>query len=220
MPGYQVKFQTVTVGGTDYLIRSLSDNLQYSDADGAAARLGISSASWPLFGQVWPSARVLAAAMNDFRLPGKRVLEVGAGLALASLVVHKRHGDVTASDIHPLSRSFLEENVRLNHLQPLPYADGNWLVDSPLLGRFDLIIGSDVLYERNQPAVLAAFIDRHSAPTVEVLIVDPGRGNRAGFRREMDSLGYLRHESRADCVLEGGEAYKGSFLHFHRALAA
>lgn len=74
MPGYQVKFQTVTVGGTDYLIRSLSDSLQYSDADGAAARLGISSASWPLFGQVWPSARVLAAAMNDFRLPGKRVL--------------------------------------------------------------------------------------------------------------------------------------------------
>jgi len=220
MPGYQVKFQTVTVGGTDYLIRSLSDLQQYADPDGAAERAGISAANWPLFGQVWPSARVLALAMHGFRLAGKRILEIGAGLALASLVVHRRDGDVTATDCHPLSRLFLEENVRLNHLAPLSYQDGNWQEDNPALGRFDLIIGSDVLYDRSQPALLAAFIDRHSAATAEVLIVDPDRGNRVGFRREMDGLGYLHHETTADCALENGEAYKGRFLHFHRALAA
>jgi hypothetical protein len=47
-------------------------------------------------------------------LEGKRILEVGAGLALASLVVHRRGGDITASDYHPLIPDFLKENLRLN----------------------------------------------------------------------------------------------------------
>jgi predicted nicotinamide N-methyase len=220
MPGYRVKFETVSVAGTDYLIRSLLDRQQYSDPHGEAETAGISPAAWPLFGQVWPSARVLALAMNSFNLADRRILEIGAGLALASLVVHKRLGDMTVSDCHPLSRAFLEENVLLNKLGPLRYEEGNWNRSNAALGRFDLIIGSDVLYERDQPALLAAFIDRHSAPTVEVLIVDPDRGNRAGFRREMDGRGFLHHESRADCTLEDGQPYKGRFLHFYRAPAA
>jgi len=217
MADYQVRFQTITVGSTDYLIRSLLDNQQYFDPLGEAERLGISSASWSLFGQVWPSARVLAKMMDGFNLAGKRVLEIGAGLGLASLVVHKRLGDMTASDRHPLSRSFLEENLLLNHLAPMAYEQGNWDEANPALGKFDLIIGSDVLYERDQPAALAAFIDRHSAGVAEVLIVDPNRGNRPAFRRAMAGLGYLYNETSADCSFADGEEYKGHLLHFHRS---
>jgi hypothetical protein len=85
MPNYHVKFETVTVGGTDYLIRSLLNLQQYSDPLGEAELAGISPASWSLFGHLWPSARVLALAMHTFDLAGKRILEIGAGLALASL---------------------------------------------------------------------------------------------------------------------------------------
>jgi len=218
MADYQVRFQTITIGSSDYLIRSLLDRQQYSDPLGEAEKLGISSASWSLFGQVWPSARVLAKMMDGFKLGGKRVLEIGAGLGLASLVVHKRQGDMTASDRHPLSRSFLEENLLLNHLGPMAYQQGNWDDENPALGKFDLIIGSDVLYERDQPAVLAAFIERHSADGVEVLIVDPNRGNRPAFRRAMAGLGYLYNETSADCTFDDGEVYKGHFLHFHRGV--
>lgn len=104
MPGYHVKCQTVTVGGTDYLIRSLSDLQQYSDPLGEAKLAGISPVSWP-------SARVLALAMHTIDLTGKRILEIGAGLALASLVIHRRAGDMTVSDWHPLSQAFLNENL-------------------------------------------------------------------------------------------------------------
>jgi predicted nicotinamide N-methyase len=155
--------------------------------------------------------------MDGFNLAGKRVLEIGAGLGLASLVVHKRQGDMTASDRHPLSHSFLKENLLLNHLGPMAYAQGNWAEANPALGKFDLIIGSDVLYERDQPAALAAFIDRHSAGVAEVLIVDPNRGNRPAFRRAMAGLGYLYNETSADCIFADGEDYKGHFLHFHRS---
>lgn len=216
MAGYKVRYQTITIGNTDYLIRSLLDRQQFCDPLGEAEKAGISSASWSLFGQVWPSARVLATMMDGYTLAGKRILEIGAGLGLASLVVHKRQGDMTASDCHPLSHVFLKENLLLNHLGPLPYQNGNWTTENPGLGKFDLIIGSDLLYERNQPAILAAFIERHAAVAAEVLIVDPNRGNRPSFRRAMAGLGYLYNESSADCTFADGEIYKGHVLHFRR----
>ena len=111
MPGYLVKVEAVEVGGTPMQIRSLLDRQQFSDPHGDALRQGISSAAWPLFGLVWPSSQVLADAMLRFDLGSKRVLEVGCGLALASLVVQRRHGDITASDCHPLAEAFLLDNL-------------------------------------------------------------------------------------------------------------
>lgn len=220
MSGYDVKFETVTVGQSDYLIRSLLDRQQYSDPLGDAERAGISPATWPLFGLIWPSSRVLAEAMDRHDLTGKRILEIGAGLALASLVVHRRMGDITASDSHPLSQSFLDENLLLNHLKPLPFKQCQWEIADAELGLFDLIMGSDVLYERDHPTQLAGFIDHHAADESEVIIVDPDRGNRAAFCRQMGDFGFSLAESRADRTWTNGESYKGRFLNFQRHLPA
>ncbi len=57
-------------------------------------------------------------------------------------------------------------------------------------GGFDLIIGSDLLYERSQPEQLAAFVQPHASPQAEVLIVDPNRGNRSAFHAGMAQLGF------------------------------
>jgi predicted nicotinamide N-methyase len=218
MPGYEVRQQTVNIGGLDYDVRSLLDNQQYADPQGSAEDAGMGASGWPLFGQVWPSARVLALAMHSHAIEGKRILEIGAGLALASLVIHRRAGDVTVTDWHPLTEAFLQQNLLANDLGPLPYKPGNWALDDASgasgLGRFDLIIGSDVLYERQQPAQLARFIDQHAALGAEIIIVDPDRSNRSAFCREMAALGYRLTMRTADKTLEGGEAYKGRFLSF------
>jgi predicted nicotinamide N-methyase len=216
MPGYQVKTETLTLGGQPWNIRSLSDSQQLANAGDGSAGIGIPEAGWGMFGQVWPSARVLALAMQTHPLEGLRVLEIGAGLALASLVMHRRGADVTVSDWHPLTESFLKDNLRLNSLGPLRYATGNWATENPALGQFDLIVGSDLLYERQQPEQLATFICRHAAPGAEVLIVDPDRGNRAAFGRAMAARGYLLTMRPALRWLEDGQAYKGRFLHLRR----
>lgn len=217
MPGYQVKLETIPVAGLAMQVRSLLDKQQFHDPDGEAERLGISSATWPLFGMVWPSALVLAAHLQDAVLGPRRILEVGCGLALASLSLHRRHGDVTASDCHPLAGAFLGENLKLNALPVLPYLHGDWATVNTELGLFDLIIGSDVLYERDQPGLLAAFIERHSQAAMEVVIVDPDRGNRAGFNRLMDTLGFDREERKVWQLPDGSTPYKGRVLSYARA---
>jgi len=234
VPGYLTKQQWVAVAGVDdLLIRSLLDRDQFSDPFGDAARLGISSAAWPLFGLLWPSGAQLAARLGQRRvLPAERILEVGCGLALASLVGHRRGADVTASDGHPLAAAFLAENLRLNGLGPLKYRHGHW-ADAPappargrgerarsVRGRFELIVGSDLLYERDDEGLLAAFIGRHAADAAEVWIVDPDRGNRPAFHRRMAALGFGRDEQRLDApARDGGAAYKGRLLSYHRSAA-
>ena len=229
MPGYQTKQESIAVAGVaDLVIRSLLDKQQYYDPLGEADRMGISSAMWPLFGLLWPSGAHLAARMAARPVDiTERVLEIGCGLGLASLVGHRRGADMTASDCHPMAASFLAENVRLNGLAPMKYRHGHWSATAPeqdaaegaslasayVHGHFDLIIGSDLLYERDANASLAHFIGRHASPTVEVWIVDPDRGNRPAFNRQMAEQGFLMREEKLDRAASPGvDAYKGRLL--------
>lgn len=105
--GYEVKWQDVAVaGGSDLHIRSLLDSQQFHDPLGEAEAAGISPACWSLFGQIWPSAQKLADLMQSWEFGSRRILELGCGLGLASLVIHRRLGDITASDCHPLTNRF------------------------------------------------------------------------------------------------------------------
>ncbi|CAD5372011.1 SAM-dependent methyltransferase [Rubrivivax sp. A210] len=230
MPGYLTKLERIAIAGADHLmIRSLLDRQQFADPLGEAARLGISSATWPLFGLLWPSGALLAARMAARLLkPGERILEIGCGLALSSLVGHRRGADVTASDNHPLAAGFLAANLRLNALPAMKYRHGEWAIAPPAdlaqpawrptaLGRFDLIIGSDVLYDRDASAALAGFVGRHAADEAEIWIVDPERGNRPRFARALAQQGYALQEQRLDHGAHGeAPAYRGRLLVFKR----
>lgn len=216
-PGYAVKHQTVAVaGGTFLQVRSLLDRQQYYDPCGEAEAAGISPSCWPLFGQVWPSAQKLADLMQGWALGTQRILEIGCGLGLASMVIHRRQGNITASDRHPLAQPFLQANLLLNQLPDLRYCTGNWGRKNPALGEFDLIIGSDVLYERGHPEQLAQFILLHAAPAAQILIIDPNRGNRSAFNRHMAQYGFALTETKIDAPLHDGTPYRGRLLHYIR----
>ena len=44
--------------------------------------------------------------------------------------------------------------------------------------KYDLIVGSDLLYEPDMPKALARFVNLYAAEQAEVWIVDPNRGYR------------------------------------------
>lgn len=231
MPGYQIKQERIVITGTtDLIIRSLLDRQQFADPHGQARRMGISSASWPLFGLAWPSGLRLAACMAARPMvSGEKILELGCGLALPSLICHRLGANITASDCHPLAGVFLLENLALNHMAPMKYCHGDWMpapqvhADDEVLpvsvaGRFDLLIGSDLLYERDVSGSLAGFIGQHALPKAEVWIVDPDRSNRSAFNRLMREQGFDRSETRLDLLAtEHALAYKGRLLKYQRA---
>jgi hypothetical protein len=108
----RIRYQTIEFGDVDIHLRTLRDRQQYLDVDDVAGKLGISSATWPLFGVVW--------------VAGKRILKVGCGIALASLVLNHRFADITATNYHPEAGHFLVENVQLNKGKEIPFVRMGW----------------------------------------------------------------------------------------------
>ena len=224
-PGYLTKQESIAVNGVpNLMIRSLLDNQQFYDPDDAALDLGISSAFWSLFGLLWPSGSHLAERMALRPVnTQERILEIGCGLALSSLVGHRRGANITASDCHPLASAFLKENLRLNNLAPMAYKHGHWgqhndqQQDTTVDSKFDLIIGSDILYERDERGELAHYINDHMEDHAEVWVVDPNRGNRAHFHRNMAAQGFkLSEETLKVGATDGEAAYQGRMLTYSR----
>ena len=209
-------YQTVEFGKTDIHLCTLRDKQEFHDPLGIAEDLGISSASWPLFGVVWPSSMVLAHYICDYETGSKRILEIGCGMALSSLLLNKRHANITATDYHPETGNFLSRNTILNDGKPIAYEQVDWSAAEDSLGLFDLIIGSDLLYEEQHVALLANFIASHSNPKCEVILVDPGRGRKNKLSKRMVELGYASCQQKPSHTDYLPKEFKGHILTFSR----
>jgi len=103
------------------------------------------------------------------------------------------------------------------------YRHGHWgehatqHQDIAVSSRFDLVIGSDILYERDERGDLAHYINEHVEDHSEVWVVDPNRGNRSHFHRNMAAQGFALSEEALDIsATENVAAYKGRMLTYSR----
>lgn len=135
----------------------------------------------PYFGTLWPAGRVLAQYLSERALPREaEILEIGCGLALPSIYLAKRGLRVEATDMHPDVPLFLNTNRELNAPVDGPdFISLDWREPSPRA--WDLILASDVLYDKTQPATLLRFLKSAVAPGGRCLLADPGRTYVQGF---------------------------------------
>lgn len=217
MTSLRYQYQTIEFGKSDIHLRTLRNRQEYSDDDDIAEKLGISSANWSLFGIVWDSSKVLANYMFEYEFEDKKILEVGCGIALSSLMLNQRHANITATDYHPEAGSFLLNNVMLNEGTKIPFIRTSWADVESGLGKFDVIIGSDILYEADHIDLLSDFIHQHAQPECEVIIVDPGRGQHARFSKKMVILGYSHSQGKPENVDYLTKPFKGQILRYLRS---
>lgn len=151
----------------------------------------------PYFGCVWPSARALARYLleTDPEKDGAvRAIEVGCGLAIPSIVLAKRFrlSRILATDFHPEVPKFLERNLALNSVPAdrFEYRELNWRAPDPGIGRFGLVIGSDILYEKTHPADVADALVRLAKPSGRIVVADPARPYLQVFVDEMKARGF------------------------------
>jgi predicted nicotinamide N-methyase len=136
----------------------------------------------PYWAELWPSSVALARAVSGRSLGGVRVLELGCGLGLPSIAAALAGARVLATDWSPDAIALLEENARRNGAS-LATAVRAWSDADALAadGPWELVLASDVLYERRNVALLLDLIPRLLADRGEVLLADPGRPPAASF---------------------------------------
>ncbi len=216
MTNIRLRYQTLEFGEIDIHVCTLRDKQQFQDADGIAEGLGISSASWAYFGVIWPSGLILAQFISAYNTAAKRILEVGCGIGLPSLLLNAKCADITATDYHPEVETFLNRNTSLNNDTTIEFERANWADTNDQLGAFDLIIGSDLLYEDEHSKLLANFINKHAKPSCEILLVDPGRGRKAKMTTRMAEFGFKVSYQKIPQQAESDIDFKGYILKFDR----
>jgi predicted nicotinamide N-methyase len=133
----------------------------------------------PYWSVLWRSGVALAREVSGMPLAGRRIVELGCGLGAPSLAAAASGASVLATDSNPKALALVDRSAQLNGVE-LETAAVEWSDPNVLLDRapFDLVLGADVLYERQSVAPLLSLLPR-LAP--EALIADPGRPASGAF---------------------------------------
>jgi predicted nicotinamide N-methyase len=133
----------------------------------------------PYWAELWASGEALAQSIAERDLAGRRVVELGCGLALPSFAAVLGGAHVLATDWSADAVELARENARRNELV-LETAVVRWSEPELLLTRapWDLVLAADVLYERRNVDELLALLPQLGD---EVLLADPGRPHAKTF---------------------------------------
>jgi predicted nicotinamide N-methyase len=136
----------------------------------------------PYWAELWPSAHALARALDGRALHGARVVELGCGLGLPSIVAALGGGRVTATDWSADAVAFAARNAAHNGVE-IDTAVVAWEHPETLLsaGRWPLVIGSDLLYEARNVPQLLELLPELVDPRGQIWLADPGREPCAEF---------------------------------------
>jgi predicted nicotinamide N-methyase len=143
----------------------------------------------PYWAVLWRSGVALARELESMELSGRRVVELGCGLAVPSIAAARAGAEVLATDADEEALEFAERNAGANGVQ-LETARVEWSAADELASRgsFDLAIAADVLYERQAVAQLLDLLPR-LAP--RAWVADPGRPAAEAFMEQAKSRGRL-----------------------------
>jgi predicted nicotinamide N-methyase len=129
----------------------------------------------PYWADIWPSARVLADRVAVTPVNERRFLELGCGAGLVSVAAAMAGFEVTATDYYDDALRFTALNVLVNTGVLIETRSADWRRFPHDMGRFDLVVASDVLYEREHAVLIASVLDRTLTGRGGAMIVDPGR---------------------------------------------
>jgi predicted nicotinamide N-methyase len=138
----------------------------------------------PYWAQLWPSGLALAEAVAHRDLRDARVVELGCGLGVPSVVAALAGAEVLATDWASEALEATAANARRNGVEVstllVDWRHPDALLERP---RFDLALCSDVLYE---PRNVDALLDLLPRVADEVLLAEPGRQTAAAFFERLE----------------------------------
>jgi predicted nicotinamide N-methyase len=184
-------------GGEVFIVRP-DDWEALRDEEGAAAR------PIPYWARLWPSAEALARALaRKPPGPGTKVIELGCGLGLPSIVAARGGAAVTATDGHEDAVAFAAHCLALNEQEATVIRadianDADALAE---LGPFDLVLAADVLYTVANADALLLILPRLLEPNGEVWLADPDRAGGRRFLAAARSLFHLQTHDDGDVKL-------------------
>ncbi len=127
-------------------------------------------AQFPLWAKVWPASIILSEWVARLKPdPQRTLLEIGGGLGLTSIVAASYGHRITFSEGNADALRFAQASAGLNPGGHFPVVAHDWNHPAAI-GRFDMLLGSEVVYREADIPLLAKVIDGCLAPAGQVVL--------------------------------------------------
>jgi predicted nicotinamide N-methyase len=202
-------------GESDFTFLSVLDS--YALLDRISPEEFVKDEQMPYWAEIWPAAVTLSRQIIERgELAGRSVLELGAGVGMASIAAAKSGARVLCTDYSTEALKFVAYNAMLNRVA-LDTCRLDWRM---VIGdeKFDAIIAADVLYERINLLPIVTAIDALLAPDGAAYIADPRRRLAGQFLELIHENGFLVSDSHMYDA-EGDQTVAVTFYKFQRAKA-
>lgn len=145
----------------------------------------------PYWAELWASALALSeylvAAKLDFQ--DKKVLEIGAGLGLPSIVAAKLGAAVCVTDYLPEAVDFSRKNFQRNNLQNVEFDVLDWRNPNKMFAA-DIVLAADVAYENRMFEYLPIAFKTLCKLGGTIFLSEPNRGLAQFFLKDLDNQGF------------------------------
>ncbi|HEX2959424.1 MAG TPA: methyltransferase domain-containing protein [Chitinispirillaceae bacterium] len=143
----------------------------------------------PYWAEQWPSSDVMLDFLKNYDLnPDSNIIELGSGLGIIATGLSLRECKVVATDISHEALIFTKTNVELNKLRSYPCCI-DWRA-LPFKKRFDLLVASDILYEKRWIQPILSCCRELLKPGGKALIADPCRTFWPEFKQQSAKEGF------------------------------
>lgn len=177
----RLKETTVPLHGRSLAILSVGNVSELVDRADTVEEL-------PFWAELWPSAIALSRFFGDADLKGRSLLELGSGVGLVGLAACLQGARVVQTDFVPLALEFCRANSARNGL-PTERLLADWR-EFPSDRCYDVICGSDILYEPLLHPHLQRVFETVLSPGGTVFLSDPLRPHGDAFSRRMRAAGW------------------------------
>jgi predicted nicotinamide N-methyase len=147
----------------------------------------------PYWTEIWPSALAMSKFIleNAELIKGKKIIEIGAGLGLPSIVASKLCKEIVITDYLEDALTFAEKNAKMNDCNNMKFQVLDWRNILMSNQKYDIILASDVAYEKRFFDELpTAFLNLMHDQSI-VLFTEPGRQFTENFIGSLSDLFFV-----------------------------
>jgi predicted nicotinamide N-methyase len=204
----EARFKTVT-GDVDVGNRTLSILRPSNSDDLIREEDFVKDERLPYWADIWPSSTILARHFIELseskrpRSPG-RGLELGCGVGLVTTTAMIAGYEMIASDYYTDALAFTRANAFRNTGKSPSAVMIDWRHFPRDMKNLDLILASDVLYEKEYARLLPGIFKRALKRGGMAIVADPGRIGVPDFTEECAEVG-LVIRSKITHAFESGE---------------
>lgn len=155
----------------------------------------------PFWAELWPASLGLARYILNNRclFEGRFGLELRAGIGLAGIAARLAGAEILQTDYAEAALDFIKINSLRNGLSEPRLLLADWR-NFPKTGKYEFILGADILYEKTLHQDLALIMANTIKPGGTVWLADPGRDYATGFVLMLIDQGWLVKQSQVPVV--------------------